>query len=166
VDTFEFWTPQRRPEGQNIAMKFDPPIEVFDVGNIRNGVARPTNQPNAWVADFEDKKPHLTLNWDEKQTISSIVLGFDADFDHPLESVLMTHPETVSPFCVANYRIFDDKNTLVFEKKGNHQSHNTIQFEQPIFTKSLTLEVEHPSVNAPASVFEMRCYEKLPTTLK
>jgi hypothetical protein len=158
VDTFEFWTPQRRPEGQNIAMKFDPPIEAFEVGNIRNGVARPTNQPNAWVADSEDKKPHLTLNWNEKQTISSIVLGFDADFDHPLESVLMTHPETVSPFCVANYRIFDDKNTLVFEKKGNHQSHNTIQFEQPIFTKSLTLEVEHPSLNAPASVFEVRCY--------
>jgi FAD dependent oxidoreductase len=158
VDSFEFWTPQRRPEGQNIAMKFDPPIEVFEVGNIRNGVARPTNQPNVWVAAFEDKKPNLTLNWTEKQTISSIVLGFDADFDHPLESVLMTHPETVSPFCVANYRIFDDQNTLIFEKKDNHQSHNTIQFEQPIFTKSLKLEVEHPSVNAPASVFEVRCY--------
>ena len=158
VHAFEFWTPQRRPEGQNIAMKFDPPIEAFGVDNIRNGVSRPTNQPNAWVADFDDTHPHLTLNWDEKQAISSIVLGFDADFDHPLESVLMTHPETVSPFCVQNYRIFDDQNSLIFEKKGNHQSLNTIQLEQPIFTKSLTLEVEHPSVNAPASVFEMRCY--------
>ncbi len=158
VDAFEFWTPQRRPEGQNIAMKFEPPIEAFGVENIKNGIARPTNQPNAWVADFEDKKPSMTLNWAEKQAISSIVLGFDADFDHPLESVLMTHPETVSPFCVQNYRLFDDQNTLIFEKKGNHQSHNVIAFKTPIFTKSLTLEVEHPSVNAPASVFEVRCY--------
>jgi hypothetical protein len=158
VDAFEFWTPQRRPEGQNIAMKFEPSIEAFTVENIRNGVARPTNQPNAWVADFADTQPNMTLSWDKKQTISSIILGFDADFDHPLESVLMTHPETVSPFCVQNYRIFDDKNTLVFEKKGNHQSHNTIQLDKPISTKSLRLEVEHPSVNAPASVFEMRCY--------
>ena len=158
VDTFEFWTPQRRPEGQNISMKFDPPIDAFEAQNIKNGIGRPTNQPNAWVADFEDKKPCLKLNWDEKQTVSSIILGFDADFDHPLESVLMTHPETVSPFCVQNYRIFDDQNTLVFEKKGNHQSYNEIKFDKPIFTKSLTLEVEHPSVNAPASVFEVRWY--------
>jgi hypothetical protein len=158
VDSFEFWTPQRRPNGQNIALKFDQPIAVFQAENIRNGIARPTHQPNAWVADFDDKNPHLTLNWNEKQRISSIELGFDSDFDHPLESVLMTHPETVSPFCVQNYRVFDDLNTLVFEKKGNYQSRNTIQFEKPIFTKSLKIEVEHPSVNTPASVFEVRCY--------
>jgi hypothetical protein len=139
-------------------MKFVEPLDVFKAENIRNGIARPTNQPNAWVADLDDKKPHLTLNWNEKQRILSIELGFDSDFDHPLESVLMTHPETVSPFCAQNYRIFDDQNQLIFEKKGNHQSRNTIQFEKPIFTKSLRIEVEHPSVNTPASVFEVRCY--------
>ncbi|MBL7813383.1 MAG: FAD-dependent oxidoreductase [Saprospiraceae bacterium] len=158
VDAFEFWTPQRRPQGQNIAMTFAPAVEAFGVQNIKNGVARPTNQPNAWVADFADENPHLTLNWEEKQTIFTIVLGFDADFDHPLESVLMTHPETVSPFCVQNYRLFDDQNNLIFEKKDNHQSRNEIKLDKPIFTKSLTLALEHPSVNCPASVFEMRCY--------
>lgn len=158
VDAFEFWTPQRRPQGQNVAMKFVEPLDVFKAENIRNGIARPTNQPNAWIADFEDKKPQLELKWTEKQMISTIELGFDTDFDHPLESVLMTHPETVSPFCVQNYRVFDDQNQLVFEKKGNHQSRNTIKFEKPIFTKSLKIEVEHPSVNTPASVFEVRCY--------
>lgn len=158
VDAFEFWTPQRRPQGQNVAMKFVEPLEVFKAENIRNGIARPTNQPNVWVAAFEDPKPQLELKWAEKQTISTIELGFDTDFDHPLESVLMTHPETVSPFCVQNYRVFDDQNQLVFEKKDNHQSRNTIQFEKPIFTNLLKIEVEHPSVNTPASVFEVRCY--------
>lgn len=158
VDSFEFWTPQRRPQGQNVAMKFVEPLDVFKAENIRNGIARPTNQPNAWVADFKDNNPQLELKWSEKQHISSIELGFDSDFDHPLESVLMTHPETVSPFCVQNYKIFDDKNQVIFEKKGNYQSRNTIQFEKPISTNSLKIEVEHPSVNTPASVFEVRCY--------
>jgi FAD dependent oxidoreductase len=158
VDAFEFWTPQRRPNGQNIALKITEPIAVFQADNIRNGIARPTNQPNAWVADFKDTKPHLELTWQEKQYISTMELGFDSDFDHPLESVLMTHPETISPFCVQHYKIFDDKNQVVFEKKGNFQSRNTIQFEQPISTKTLKIEMEHPSVNTPASVFEVRCY--------
>jgi hypothetical protein len=158
VDAFEFWTPQRRPNGQNIALKLAEPIAVFQADNIKNGIARPTNQPNAWVADFNDVKPHLELTWEEKQQISTIELGFDSDFDHPLESVLMTHPETVSPFCVQHYKIFDDKNQVVFEKEGNFQSRNIIQFEKPISTKTLKIEVEHPSVNTPASVFEVRCY--------
>lgn len=158
VETFEFWTPQRRPKGQNLAIKFEKALQVFQADNIKNGIARPTNQPNAWVADYSDKKPFLELSWKEEQSISKIVLGFDSDFDNPLESVLMTHPETVSPFCIGNYRILDEHNNLVFEKKGNYLSQNTIQLERPIFTKSLKIEVQNPSMNVPASIFEVRCY--------
>lgn len=158
VEAFEFWTPQRRPQGQNVAMKFLEPLQAFKVENIRNGISRPTNQPNAWVADFEDKKPYLELQWSEQQRISTIELGFDTDFDHPLESVLMTHPETVSPFCVQNYRVFDQNNKLVFEKKDNHQSRNTIQFEKPITTQKLIFQFEAPNENSPVALFEIRCY--------
>ena len=34
VDTFEFWTPHRRPEGKNIAMEISPSIDVFNAENI------------------------------------------------------------------------------------------------------------------------------------
>lgn len=158
VDTFEFWTPKRRPEGHNLSFKIDTPIELFSAENIKNGIARPTIRPNAWVADFKDKVPVLTLNWTNKQSISRIEISFDTDFDHPMESVLMTHPENVMPFCVRNYRILDDKNQIIFEKKGNYQTRNIINLEKTISTKLITIELEHPSINTPASVFEVRCY--------
>jgi hypothetical protein len=45
------------------------------VNNIRNGITRPTNLPNAWVADLKDKDPVLTINWDHPQSIQRIELS-------------------------------------------------------------------------------------------
>ena len=51
VDEFEFWCPQRRPQGQNLAISLAKPQPVFEKSNLTNGIDRPVNQPNAWVAD-------------------------------------------------------------------------------------------------------------------
>ena len=37
---------------------------------------------------------------------------FDTDFDHPMESVLMGHPERDMPFCIKRYRITADGRAL------------------------------------------------------
>jgi hypothetical protein len=158
VDAFEFWCPKRRPAGENIALKFLKPINVFEVENIRNGVTRPTNLPNAWVADFSDKAPSITLEWTENTTISQVVLSFDTDFDHPMESVLMTHPENIMPFCVRNYRLEDENGNVLFNKKGNYQTRNIINLENPVSLKKMTLHMEAPSEYIPAALFEIRCY--------
>ena len=109
VDSFEFWLPARRPGGKNFALTLEPPLQVFNVANLTNGVARPTNQPNAWVAAFEDEQPCLRLTWAKPQTIARVELLFDTDFDHPMESVLMGHPERVMPFCVPNVVVLDGR---------------------------------------------------------
>ncbi len=74
MDTFEFWCPQRRPEGHNIAFKYPEGLDLFKAENIRNGIDRPTHQPNAWVADWKDAHPQLTIDWKEAQSISRIDL--------------------------------------------------------------------------------------------
>jgi hypothetical protein len=158
VDTFEFWCPQRRPAGKNLALKIEPALRAFQAENIRNGLQRPTHQPNAWVADYKDTNPSLLLEWVEKQRISEMVLHFDTDFDHPMETVLMSHPENEMPFCVKNVRILNDKNEVVAEIQNNHQSQRKIVFDQPIETKSLTIQIEHPSALVPAALMEIRCY--------
>lgn len=161
VDEFEFWCPQRRPEGHNVAIKLAPSLSKFGTENIKTGVYRPTTTPNAWVAALTDKNPALVLGWIKQQSIIRIELFFDTDFDHPMESVLMGHPENVMPFCVRNYKVKDDKGNLVFEKQGNYQSRNTIILEQPINTMKLYIEMEHPSENVPAAIFSVRCYSNL-----
>ena len=158
MEAFEFWCPQRRPEGHNIDLKYHQGINLFQAENIRNGTDRPTSAPNAWVADWNDPQPRLTLKWTAPQQISTIDLFLDTDYDHPMESVLMSHPETVMPFCVRHYRIKDAAGNIVAEKKDNYQTHNRIQLEQPVITDTLIIELEHPSANVPAALFAVRCY--------
>jgi len=159
IDSFEFWCPQRRPAGQNIALQLNAPLQAFSPANISNGFARPTTQPNAWVAALNDPAPSLTLQWESSKHIKKLILSFDTDFDHPMESVLMSHPENVMPFCVRNYAIFDDKGRKVYEKEGNYQTRNEIDFPEAIITSGLTIKTEHPAANTPAAIFEIRCFE-------
>lgn len=160
VDTFEFWTPQRRPRGKNFALQIVPPITVFGATNLTNGIARPTNQPNAWVADFAEASPSVTLRWAVPQTVGRIELSFDADFDHPMESVLMGHPENVMSFCVRRYRILDETGAVIAQCDDNHQTRNTILLEKPVSTRVLTIQMEQSAGHAPAALFEVRCYEE------
>ncbi len=158
MEAFEFWCPQRRPDGHNLALLVEPALRPFGVEQIKTGVYRPTTAPNAWVASLEDAAPELKINWEAPQKIRYIDLFFDTDYDHPMESVLMGHPEDVMPFCVRNYKIVDDNGRIVFEKEGNYQSMNRIELTQPITTSALTIVVDRPSDNVPASLFSVRCY--------
>ena len=158
MEVFEFWCPQRRPDGHNLALLIEPALQPFGVEQIRTGIYRPTTAPNAWVSSLDDETPQLKISWEAPQKIRHIDLFFDTDYDHPMESVLMGHPEDVMPFCVRNYKIVDDEGRVIFEKEGNYQSMNRIELKQAIVTSALTIMVDHPSENAPASLFSVRCY--------
>ena len=158
VEEFEFWCPQRRPNGLNLALNFKPGLDVFKADNIRTGVDRPTVQPNAWVASYHDPNPKLILEWGETQSISTIHLLFDTDHDHPMETVLIHHPESVMPFCVRNYSIADENGQIIYKKNGNYQTRNIISLSNSVKTKKLIINMEHPSAMVPAALFAVRCY--------
>ena len=159
VDAFEFWSPKRRPLGQNIALTIHDELTCFGVENIRNGVLRPVEKPNAWVADPADRNPVITISWDNPVTISRIELAFDTDFDHPLENVLIINPETVMPFCADRIEIFDEENNLVASINDNYLSRRTIELEQPVETRELMIRPSNNhSPNVPVALFEIRCY--------
>ncbi|MNG71112.1 putative succinate dehydrogenase [compost metagenome] len=158
VDSFEFWTPQRRPEGHNLAIQLSSGLSVFGIENVRNGIDRPAIRPNAWVAATDDQQPIISIKWKQKQCIRRIEISFDTDWDHAMESVLMTHPETVMPFCVRNYSIEDGNGKIIYTQRANFQTRNVIELPEPCVTDELTISLEHPSPDVPAAVFAIRCY--------
>ena len=154
-DAFDFWVPERRPGGANLAMEICPGIALFAPGNIVNGYVRPFMLPNAWVARLDDPIASVVFRWKTEQRIKEVILYFDTDYDHAMESVQMGHSESVIPFCVRNYRIIVDGGRTVVEKRGNYKTINRIEFPEPISTYTLTLEVERPRGNIPAAVFQI-----------
>ncbi len=158
IDGFDFWLPERRPGGKNLALTIDPPLKAFSVENIRNGIGRPTGQTNAWVADFDDAAPELRFIWPKKHRIRRIEMVLDGDFDHPMESVLMGHPERVTPFCLSSFDWKDDQGKVIASVRENHQSRVCLELASPVETRELKLCMERPSANVPAALFEIRCF--------
>jgi len=170
IDTFEFWTPRRRPDGKNFALRLDPPLAVFGPGNLTNGFTRPTSQANAWVAGFDHVQSVIRLAWNEPQKIARMELWFDTDFDHPMESVLMGHPERVIPFCVRDVAIVApttvplvagsglEPGRLLAEFSDNHQSRRVIMLPEPAITDFIEIRLHAPSINVPAALFAVRCF--------
>lgn len=155
VDEFEFWIPNRRPSGKNIAMKIFPAIEAFDVDNLGNGYVRPWGTTNAWIADLKDQNPKLKIEWESEKEIREISLFFDTDYDHAMETVQFGHPEDVIPFCVRNYTLKTLEGIVLKEVTGNYQTKNSLKLDASINTKGIVIELEHPSENVPASLFEI-----------
>ena len=158
IETFPFWLPSRRPAGNNLTLVIEPPLDAFGPENLAGGPDRPEDAPNAWVADPADPAPWAELTWERPQTIRRIRVSFDTDFDHPMESVLMHHPERTMPFCVPAARLLDDEGTVIAEMIDNHQSHWDVQCERPVTTCRLRLEVKHPPSGCPAAVFRVRVF--------
>lgn len=157
VEGFEFWLPKRRPEGKNLALTIDPPIALFGPEHVTHGPARPTCQPNAWIADPAENSPSLFLRWNKPVTVTRITLELDPDWDHPMESVLMTHPDEVSPFLLKDFDLCDESGALLLRLRDNHNGHLVFDLAQPCITSALTLNVL-ATHGAPASVFRIRVH--------
>ncbi len=158
AESFEFWTPPRRPEGQNVAMTFSPPIDAWDPRHVINGAARPTSAANAWVADPSDPAPKLDVKWLAPQRIREATLIFDTDSDHAMETVFSNHAEDAMPFAVKHYRLTNGNGRVYAEARDNHQTVNRIVFDEAIETDQLRLEVLASHGDVPAAVFALRCY--------
>ena len=160
IEEIPFFTPGRRPMGKSMACRISPPLAGFGIEQMRRGIFRPAaDAANAWVALHSDQSPKLEAHWPSPQTIRRIVLWFDTDFDHPMESCLYGHPEDAVPFCVKQFRIKDDQGRVVHETSDNHHSHYEIRLDSPIKTSSLTLELHAPNAETPVSLLGWQAFE-------
>jgi hypothetical protein len=159
VESFEFWCPQRRPGGQNIAMRIHPGLQAFSPENLRNGWQRPVSSTNAWAADYNDRAPKITFRWNKAVTINRLELSFDVDYDHPMENVLIHQHDAVQPFCATEVTVLNCDDQPIAAITANHQARQIIHLDKPAVVSALKLLVKNNNPDAPVSLFEVRCYE-------
>jgi FAD dependent oxidoreductase len=157
IDTFEFWLPKRRPAGHNLAMTVDPPLECFAAQNVTCGPSRPIDAINAWVADPADPLPEITLAWSAPVTIGHVIIDFDPDWDHAMESVLMTHPEETVPFLVRDFDLVDGEGHVLLEIHDHHSGRFEHHFAEILKTSKLSLRI-NATHGGPAAVFRLRVF--------
>lgn len=157
IDTFEFWLPKRRPAGQNLAFTCEPALELSRAQSVACGPARPTSATNAWIASLDDTAPEVSLEWASAVAIRRIIIEADPDWDHPMESVLMTHPEEVCPFMIREFVVIDDQGQIVSSHHEHHSAHTEIILPQELTTRTLTVRVTSTH-GAPAALYRIRVY--------
>lgn len=155
IESFDFWLPERRPAGANLALAVIPPIRCFGPENLADGFIRPYMQPRAYVAELEEERPTISVDFGKPETINHITLFFDNDYDHAMESVHYGHPERVMPFCVRAFTVLDAAGNVVVKVDDNHQTRRRFDLENPLVTDALRIVLERPSDNVPASLFEV-----------
>lgn len=157
IDTFAFWLPDRRPIARNLAVTVSPAVCCYEPSLVINGWARPWCGANAWAPAREDREPWLRLAWDKPQTLNAIEITFDTDFDHPMESVLMGHPERVMPGCTTSFALRTAEGCTLAAVNQNHQTRWRAKLHKPVTTTAIDLVIlDHGP--APPAIFEVRCY--------
>ncbi|MBT62022.1 MAG: FAD-binding dehydrogenase [Puniceicoccaceae bacterium] len=156
-DRFEFWLPERRPVGKLPAVTFNPPLSGFGADQLGSDYARPLIQSNAWVADLSDEKPTLELIWESPKKIQKVIIFFDVDYDHAMETVQWHHAEDAMPFCVKHYRLYDGADNLLAEDRENHKGRVELNVSEPVETNQLKLELLDTH-GATASIFSIQVY--------
>tara|TARA_R110002124_G_scaffold194936_7_gene362055 strand:- start:2442 stop:4721 length:2280 start_codon:yes stop_codon:yes gene_type:complete len=157
IEEFDFWLPERRPEGHNLAFEFTQAIDPYSINFLTNGIFRPTVGTNAWAAALDDTEPTIEMVWDKVQIINSLSVYFDTDFDHALESTLMGHPESEIPFCVKDIQLTDGSGKVLAEIQDNHQTVVTIKFKTPVQTDKLLLTFKQQNAHVPVALFGIVC---------
>lgn len=153
IEEFEFWCPERRPEGHNIAMKISPAITTFGAENLLTTINRPVNRPNAWVAAIDDNKARIVAKWDEPVTINEITLFADTDFDHPMESVQWGHFDNKMPFCADQITVYADQMNIIGNVVDNHQTKIIFRLGRSIITREIIFEISNSTENTAVALF-------------
>ena len=157
VEAFEFWCPERRPDGQNIAMNISPALSCFSKENLRTSPYRPVEKPNAWVAATDDENPTITLTWKEQKDIKYLTLFADTDYDNAMESVQLGHSENRMPQCIEIFKVFDEDGELLHENNDNYQTINKININSK--TKLLKIQIERTNKDTAVSLFGIHIEE-------
>ncbi len=157
IESFEFWLPRRRPDGKLLAMTFDPPLLPYTPDAAGRGEERPAVRNTAWVPSPDDPASTLCFSWAESVSVAKIMLSFDTDFDHAMESAQWKHPERHIPSCVRHFRVFDGNGNVLAELDNNYSTRQVLNLGRAVMLKTLSVQIVS-SWGAEAGIFRVRIF--------
>ena len=140
ADEFDFWLPRRHPHQIFPALRLSSPLHCYATHHLLNGRLRPEQQTNAWIPADTDTTPQIAWRWETPQTLHSLTLIQDNDFDNAMETVQMGHHRAITPHCITHYRLWAD-DRLIADVKDNHHSVCRHPFAEPVSASAVTLEI-------------------------
>ncbi len=135
---------------------------AFQPTKIINGYVRPYGGPNMWVTNFNGQPEAIELSWKGLQNMKQINLTFNDDVN---EDIINLHhhrtyfdevPELVKAFNLYYWKNGSWKRWWSVDQ--NRQRHLVKEFEQPIQTNKLKLELLQTNGSQQFSLFEVRVY--------
>jgi len=144
----------------NLCFKIDPVQDVFGPDNIKNGHARPFGLPNVWVSDGMDKSEWIEIEFDQPQSVSSLILYFDSNLDCEIFNIGRRIGMNTMPAIVKDYRVlFQHQNQFrkITEVRDNHQRLNKLQFKT-VETDKIRIEFLATNGSPDVHLFDVRVY--------
>ena len=156
------WTNQRI-NNKNFIFKVKDETEAFHPKNIINGFVRPYFGPNIWSSRFEEKPEWIQFDFKKIQIINEVRITFDDDVNEDLINLHHHYtkhsrmPELVKDFKISVLSEGLWKEVVVILE--NRKRHIIINFDEPIETDAIKIELLNTNGSQYFSVYEVRAYK-------
>lgn len=150
---------RRFGNGHTLSFRVDPPQPCFPPENVLSGYTRPNHFTNLWKSDPSEKLPQwLQLEWPDNQRIGRVELTFPGH--------LIREYHAYSPFyrdaqCPKDFSILywnGEDWVHAFDVKDNYQRHVKCDFQSPVNTNKIRIEITETNGDPSAQIYEVRCY--------
>jgi hypothetical protein len=144
----------------NLCFKTDPVQDVFGPRNVTNGYARPFGLPNAWVSDGINESEWIEIEFDQPQSVDTLILYFDSNLDCEIFNINRKMGTNTMPAVVKDYRVHynhQDKLRKLMEVRDNYQRVNKLQFKE-INTDKIRIEFTATNGSPDVRLYEVRVY--------
>lgn len=142
-----------------ICFDITPQQNIYNPENITNGYSRSYGGTNLWLSDTNDESCFIEAEFEAPQSISELVLLFNASFNERIDCFRQYSANTI-PEIVRDYDVYYEiggEYRLLKSVEGNYKRENKISFA-PIVTSKIKINFKQTNGSSSVGLAELRAY--------